>query len=204
MIRRKPLYSFPERVKHFPVRATTGFFSRRTPRIKTFLQKTMIHSSSDGFSSAPRRHTSTGVRTLTRTHAHNCACIVPTIASSQTEVWKISLIKAVFPLQVANHSASSLDTWQSFPCSWHGKKMLSLSLLLSSSERWTLEEDVGWKTGQSRSSSSSTSYLSVSAVLLSASTVGPTWPVNWLSKLKMTVPGLWKWTGPTEAKNLKI
>lgn len=92
-----------------------------------------------------------------------------------------------------HYSSSSLDTWQSFPCSWEGKKMLSISPLLSSSERWILGEDVGWNTGQSLSSSSSL-LLDFSDVF--PSTVGPTWPVNWLSKLKMTVPGLWTCTGP--------
>lgn len=93
-----------------------------------------------------------------------------------------------------HHSSSSLDMWQSFPCSWEGKKMLSISPLLSSSERWILGEVVGWNTGQSLSSSSS--LFTFSDVF--PSTVGPTWPVNWLSKLKITVPGLWTWTGPKE------
>lgn len=101
-----------------------------------------------------------------------------------------------------HHSTSSLDTWQSFPCSWEGKKILSVSLLRSSSEKWMVGEDVGWNTGQSLSSSSSSSHFPLS-VVFPPSTVGPTWPVNWLSKLKITVPGLWKCTGPTEAKKTK-
>lgn len=95
------------------------------------------------------------------------------------------------------HITSSLDTQQSFPCSWEGKKMLSVSWLLSSSEMWTVGDDVGWNTSQSLSSSSSLlPLIAVFPPLI----VGPTWPVNWLSKLKMTVPGLWTWTGPTERR----
>jgi len=41
------------------------------------------------------------------------------------------------------HSDSTLDMWKYFPCSWEGKKTLSIFLLLSFSERWMLGEDVG-------------------------------------------------------------
>ena len=95
-------------------------------------------------------------------------------------------------------SSSSLDMWQSFPCSCEGKNMFSISPLLSSSDRWTLGEDVGWHTGLSLSSSSSGPTLSAA---FAPSVVEPTCPVNWLIKLKMTVPGLWTWTGPTETSS---
>lgn len=94
-----------------------------------------------------------------------------------------------------HHSTSSLETWQSFPCSWKGKKMLSVSRLLSSSEMWILAEGAGWNTGQPLSSPASILALNPPSV------VGPTWPVNWLSKLKMMVPGLWTWIGPTGTRN---
>lgn len=139
----------------------------------------------------------------------------PSVVVSQL-VWFLLFLKNVFRISLdagghkhlckssenfmIHHSASSFDMWQSFPCSWEGKNMLSISPLLSSSERGILGEDVGWNTGQSLSSSSS--LHSFSAVF-PHSIVGPTWPVNWLSKLKMTVPGLWTWTGPTETKRSK-
>lgn len=98
---------------------------------------------------------------------------------------------------LTHHSASSFDMWKSFPCSCEGKKTSSVSPPPSSLERWILGEGVGWNTGQSLSSSSS--WLALSA-LFPFKSVGPTGPVKWLSKLKMTVPGLWTWTGPKKTK----